>query len=104
MAKKLKFYSLWFLLINVIVFAVQNMFEWFTDMFVLNGLAISSWQIWRFVSAIFLHGSITHLAYNMFALFFFGIAGLVLGPLILAYALIVLELYRQGKLNELFSN
>ena len=75
MAKeKLKFYSLWFLLINVIVFAVQNMFEWFTDMFVLNGLVISSWQVWRFVSAIFLHGSITHLAYNMFALFFFGFA------------------------------
>ena len=50
------------------------MFEGFTDMFVLNELAISGWQVWRFVSAIFLHGSITHLAYNMFALFFFGIA------------------------------
>lgn len=35
-------------------------------------------------------------------LFFFGIAGLVLGPLIIAYTLIVVELYRQGKLNDLF--
>jgi predicted PurR-regulated permease PerM len=35
-------------------------------------------------------------------LYFFGIAGLVLGPLILAYAMIIIEFYRQGKLNELF--
>jgi len=35
-------------------------------------------------------------------LFFFGIAGLVLGPLIIAYTLIIIELYRQGKLSELF--
>jgi len=32
----------------------------------------------------------------------FGIAGLLLGPLILAYVLIILEFYKQGKLNELF--
>jgi len=37
-------------------------------------------------------------------LFFFGVAGLILGPLILAYVLIVLEFYKQGKLNELFKN
>jgi len=37
-------------------------------------------------------------------LFYFGIAGLILGPLVLAYVLIVLEFYRQGKLNELFKN
>jgi predicted PurR-regulated permease PerM len=36
-------------------------------------------------------------------LFVFGIAGLVLGPLILAYVLIILEFYKQGKLNELFN-
>ena len=74
MAKKLKFYSLWFVLINIIIFVIQSMYSGFTDIFVLNELAISSWQVWRFVSSIFLHGSITHLAYNMFALFFFGIA------------------------------
>lgn len=32
----------------------------------------------------------------------FGIAGLVLGPLILAYCLIILEFYREGRLDELF--
>ena len=36
-------------------------------------------------------------------LYFFGIAGLVLGPLVLAYVLIIIEFYQQGKLKELFS-
>ena len=36
-------------------------------------------------------------------LYFFGIAGLVLGPLIIAYVLIIIEFYRQGKLKELFN-
>jgi uncharacterized protein len=70
--KKIKFYSLWFVLINVIVFGIQSMFEGFTEMFVLNQLAYS--QYWRFLTSIFLHGSMVHLMYNMFALFFFGIA------------------------------
>lgn len=36
-------------------------------------------------------------------LYFFGITGLILGPLIIAYVLIIIEFYRQGKLNELFN-
>lgn len=36
-------------------------------------------------------------------LYFFGIAGLILGPLIIAYVLIIVDFYRQGKLNELFN-
>jgi len=35
-------------------------------------------------------------------LYTFGIVGLVLGPLILAYLLIVIDFYQQGKLKELF--
>jgi predicted PurR-regulated permease PerM len=35
-------------------------------------------------------------------LYFFGIIGLVLGPLVLAYVLIVIEFYQKGKLDELF--
>ena len=35
-------------------------------------------------------------------LYFFGIAGLILGPLILAYVLIIIEFYREGRLNDLF--
>jgi predicted PurR-regulated permease PerM len=35
-------------------------------------------------------------------LYLFGIAGILLGPLILAYVLIITEFYRSGKLKELF--
>lgn len=35
-------------------------------------------------------------------LYSFGIIGLILGPLILSYLVIVIDFYRQGKLNELF--
>jgi membrane associated rhomboid family serine protease len=73
MKKKLKFYSLWFLLINLMVFILQISFEGFTEMFVLNSNALNG-EYWRFVTAIFLHGGVTHLMYNLFALFFFGIA------------------------------
>ena len=72
MQNKIKYYSLWFLLVNVIVFILQTSFEGFTEMFVLNEMVYP--QVWRFVTAIFLHGSVTHLMYNMFALFFFGFA------------------------------
>tara|TARA_Y100000310_G_scaffold48516_1_gene44966 strand:- start:3447 stop:4475 length:1029 start_codon:yes stop_codon:yes gene_type:complete len=37
-------------------------------------------------------------------LYLFGITGIVLGPLILAYVLIIIEFYKQGKLDELFKN
>ncbi|MCK4649964.1 AI-2E family transporter [Candidatus Pacearchaeota archaeon] len=36
-------------------------------------------------------------------LFFFGIAGIVLGPLVIAYTLIIIEFYRHGKLKDLFN-
>ena len=74
MPKKIKFYSLWFCLINIIIFIIQTSISGFTEVFVLNQSAISKYQVWRFVSAIFLHGSVMHLAYNLFALFFFRIA------------------------------
>jgi predicted PurR-regulated permease PerM len=35
-------------------------------------------------------------------LYTFGVIGLILGPLILSYIIIIVEFYRQGKLNELF--
>ena len=36
-------------------------------------------------------------------LFFFGIAGLILGPLVIAYTLIIIEFYRHGKLKDMFN-
>ena len=73
MTKKIKFYSLWFCLACIIVFILQISFKWFTELFVLNSNALTG-EYWRFVTSIFLHGSTVHLFYNLFALFFFGVA------------------------------
>ena len=73
MPKKLKFYSLWFCLVCIIVFILQISFEWFTELFVLNSNALTG-EYWRFITSIFLHGGTVHLMYNLFALFFFGVA------------------------------
>ncbi|MDP3026381.1 MAG: rhomboid family intramembrane serine protease [Nanoarchaeota archaeon] len=67
---KIKFYSLWLCLICIIIFILQLLMPGFTELFVLNQLAYT--EIWRFVSSIFLHGSLSHLLYNLFALALFG--------------------------------
>ena len=72
---RIKFYFLGLSLICIVMFILQNLpgIPGFTENFVLNDKAIDNYQIWRFITAIFLHGSITHLVYNLFALLFFGI-------------------------------
>ena len=69
---KIKYAFLWLSLICVIVFVLQNLINGFTDLFVLNLSALYGFQLWRFVTSIFLHGGIVHLLYNLFALLFFG--------------------------------
>lgn len=68
--KRFKFYAFKLSGILVLVFLAQVVFSGFTDLFVLNQV---SWQQpWRFVTAVFLHGGIAHLALNLFALMLFG--------------------------------
>ncbi len=67
---KFKFYALWLSLICILVFIIQNLFSGFTDAFLLNPLSFS--EPWRFLTSIFLHGSLIHLMYNLFALALFG--------------------------------
>lgn len=52
------------------IFLVQILIPGFTEFFLLTPQAFS--QPWRFVTAIFLHGSVVHLFYNLFALLLFG--------------------------------
>lgn len=67
---KFRFYALKLCIIIFIVFLVQLVVGGFTDLFVLNQTA---WiQLWRFFTSIFLHGSLLHLLYNLFALALFG--------------------------------
>jgi len=72
--EKFRFYTLWLAGICVIAFILQLLVNGFTDMFVLNQRAFNNYEIWRFVSSIFLHGSVTHLLFNMLALLIFGIS------------------------------
>src|SRR3989338_7746842 len=68
---KNKYYSLWFSLAIFIIFILKIIFPIITDFFKLtSSLAIA--RPWTLFTAIFLHGSITHLLYNLFALALFG--------------------------------
>ena len=67
---EIKYYSFIFCGISIFAFILQVLIPGFTEMFVLN--QDSFLQPWRFFSAIFLHGGLGHLAYNLFALAFFG--------------------------------
>ncbi len=58
--------------ICVAVYVLQWLLNpWFTNTFVLSMRTLLT-QPWGLVTSMFLHGSITHLFFNMLALFFFG--------------------------------
>ena len=67
---KIKYYALWLSLVCVLVFVLQLMLPGFTDLLVLNSSV--PYEIWRFLSAIFLHASLAHIVSNLFALALFG--------------------------------
>lgn len=71
MGKKFRFYFLWISLFCVIMFILQNIIPEITERLILNHNALNG-EYWRFISAIFLHGSIIHLIYNLLALLVFG--------------------------------
>jgi len=65
-----KYFAFWLSGICIVMFILQSIIPSFTDSFVLNQSSFS--EPWRFISAIFLHGGIIHLIYNLFALLMFG--------------------------------
>jgi uncharacterized protein len=71
MARSIKFYSLWISLLCVIVFILQQFIPGFTESLYLSSMAFA--RPWQFITAMFLHASLMHLFYNLFALFLFGI-------------------------------
>lgn len=60
------------IIINIIVFILQITISGFTDYFILDSNLVFS-RPWTLVTTFFLHGSFSHLFFNMYALLLFGI-------------------------------
>lgn len=70
------------LIINVLVFALQSLFATmeargvstfnFDDMFALHYWLSPKFRWWQMFTHMFMHGSLTHIFFNMFALYMFG--------------------------------
>lgn len=67
----MKFYSLFLASIIILVFILQSIIPGLTDPLLLNQQSIP--QIYRFATSIFLHASLQHLIFNLFALILFGL-------------------------------
>jgi len=66
----MKYYAFWIAIILVATFTLQSFVNGFTDALILNESSFS--QPWRFITSMFLHGSLSHLLANLFALLLFG--------------------------------
>ena len=94
---KFEFISVKLCFVMIGISILQFLVKGFTDLFILN---YSAWsEPWRFLTAVFLHGGLGHLVFNLFALFIFGS---VLEKLISGRNFIILFLV-SGILANLFS-
>lgn len=66
-----RFYALWLCLACIVIFIIQLIIPSFTETFMLTPDALS--RPWQFLTAVFLHGGIAHLLYNLVALLMFGL-------------------------------
>ncbi len=76
---KIKFsYSYLLIAISIVFFTLQNIAEWLFgyDLLLFYGAKINQFilegEIWRFLTPAFLHGSIVHLGFNMYAIYSIG--------------------------------
>jgi membrane associated rhomboid family serine protease len=58
--------------INILVFVLQQLYPPLVYYLALNLVAVYRGWVWQFVSYMFAHGGISHLVFNMLALFIFG--------------------------------
>jgi rhomboid protease GluP len=76
---KIKFsFSYMLIALSIIFFVLQNITEWLFgyDLLLIYGAKINQFilqgEIWRFLTPAFLHGSIVHLGFNMYAIYSIG--------------------------------
>lgn len=70
MEEKFNFYAFKLSALIIFVFIMQILFDNLTDALLLDQNKYL--EVWRFITAIFIHGGVGHLLYNLFALLLFG--------------------------------
>jgi membrane associated rhomboid family serine protease len=58
--------------INILIFVMQMINPRITNYLALNPILIRNGFYWQFLTYMFAHGGVTHILFNMLALFFFG--------------------------------
>lgn len=62
----------WLLIINVVAYLLTMIMPGMTNLFGLHYWQASYFHIYQFITYMFMHGGLTHLFFNMFALWMFG--------------------------------
>ncbi|GMO49632.1 MAG: rhomboid family intramembrane serine protease [Termitinemataceae bacterium] len=65
--------TLYLIGINVLVYAVQYFYPVTTIFLAMTPVLVVNGWVWQFVTYMFAHGGMSHMFFNMFALFIFGI-------------------------------
>ncbi len=60
------------LITNIILFIFQYLISGFTNLLLLRGIEFWPYEPWTLITHMFIHGSLTHLLFNMYVLFMFG--------------------------------
>ena len=64
--------TLYLIAINLVVFLINTVFRSSAGYLAMTPVLVNSGYVWTFVSYMFVHGSVSHILFNMVGLFIFG--------------------------------